>query len=38
MILAKCIGHIVATQKEPSHEGKKILLLQPLTIRRAAHR
>lgn len=32
MILARVIGQIVATQKEPSHEGKKILLLQPLTI------
>lgn len=32
MILAKVIGQIIATQKEPSHEGKKILLVQPLTI------
>ena len=32
MILAKVIGQIVATQKEPSHEGKKLLLVQPLTI------
>ena len=32
MILAKVIGNIVATQKEPSHEGKKILLVQPLSI------
>jgi ethanolamine utilization protein EutN len=32
MILGKVIGQIVATQKEPSHEGKKILLVQPLTI------
>ena len=32
MILARVIGQIVATQKEPSHQGKKILLLQPLTI------
>ena len=32
MILARVIGQIVATQKEPSHEGKKILLVQPLTI------
>lgn len=32
MILAKVIGHVVATQKEPSHEGKKILLVQPLSI------
>jgi ethanolamine utilization protein EutN len=32
MILAKVIGQIVATQKEPSHAGQKILLVQPLTI------
>jgi ethanolamine utilization protein EutN len=32
MILARVIGQIVATQKDPSHEGKKILLVQPLTM------
>ena len=32
MILAKVIGNVVATQKESSHEGKKILLVQPLSI------
>jgi len=32
VILARVIGHIVASQKESSHEGKKILLVQPLTI------
>ena len=32
MILARVVGHIVATQKQASHEGKKILLLQPLTL------
>ena len=32
MILAKVIGQIVATQKDSSHEGQKILLVQPLTI------
>jgi ethanolamine utilization protein EutN len=32
MILAKVIGQVIATQKEPSHEGQKILLVQPLTI------
>jgi ethanolamine utilization protein EutN len=32
MILARVIGHVVATQKEASHEGKKILLLQPLSL------
>ena len=32
MILARIIGQVIATQKEPSHEGQKILLVQPLTI------
>jgi ethanolamine utilization protein EutN len=32
MILAKVIGQVIATQKEPSHEGKKILLVQALTL------
>ena len=32
MILAKVIGQVIATQKEPSHEGQKILLVQPLTL------
>lgn len=32
MILARVIGQIVATQKEASHVGKKILLVQPLTL------
>ena len=32
MILARVIGQIIATQKEPSHEGKKILLVQALTL------
>ena len=31
MILARVVGHVVATQKQSSHEGKKILLIQPLT-------
>ena len=33
MILAKVIGQVIATQKEPSHEGKKILLVQGLTLK-----
>ena len=33
MILARVIGQVIATQKEPSHEGKKILLIQPLNLR-----
>ena len=32
MILARVVGHIVATQKQASHEGKKILILQPITL------
>ena len=32
MIIAKVIGNIVATQKQQSHEGKKILLIQPLDL------
>src|SRR5688572_27803394 len=32
MILARVIGQVIATQKEPSHEGKKILLVQPLNL------
>ena len=29
MIIARVIGNVVATQKQQSHEGKKILLIQP---------
>jgi ethanolamine utilization protein EutN len=32
VIIAKVIGNIVATQKQQSHEGKKILLIQPLDL------
>jgi ethanolamine utilization protein EutN len=32
MILAKVIGQVIATQKDPSHEGQKILLVQALTL------
>jgi len=32
MILARVIGQVIATQKEPSHEGKKILLVQALNL------
>ena len=31
MIIARVVGEVVATQKHPSHEGRKILLIQPLT-------
>ena len=33
MILAKVIGQVIATQKDSSHEGKKILLVQGLSLR-----
>ena len=29
MILARVVGHVVATQKNPSHEGGKLLRVQP---------
>jgi ethanolamine utilization protein EutN len=32
VIIAKVVGNIVATQKQQSHEGKKILLIQPLDL------
>jgi ethanolamine utilization protein EutN len=32
VIIARVIGNIVATQKQQSHEGKKILFLQPLDL------
>jgi ethanolamine utilization protein EutN len=32
MILAKVIGQVIATQKDSSHEGQKILLVQPLNV------
>ena len=32
MIIARVIGNVVATQKQQSHEGKKILLIQPLDL------
>jgi len=32
LIIARVVGNIVATQKQQSHEGKKILLIQPLDL------
>jgi len=32
MIIAQVVGNVIATQKQQSHEGKKILLLQPLDL------
>lgn len=32
MLIGRVIGDIVATQKAPSHEGRKILMVQPLNL------
>lgn len=32
MLIGRVIGEVVATQKHPSHEGRKILLVQPLNL------
>mgnify|MGYP001220106908 CR=1 FL=1 len=32
MIIAKVIGNVVASQKQESHFGKKILLIQPVDL------
>jgi microcompartment protein CcmK/EutM len=32
MIIARVIGDVVATQKHASHEGRKVLLVQPLNL------
>ena len=32
MLIGKVIADIVATQKAPSHEGRKILVVQPLNL------
>jgi microcompartment protein CcmK/EutM len=32
MLIGRVIGDIVATQKTPSHEGRKILMVQPLNL------
>jgi microcompartment protein CcmK/EutM len=32
MLIARVIGDVVATQKVPSHEGRKILVVQPLQL------
>jgi len=32
MLIARVIGDVVATQKHGSHEGAKILLVQPLNL------
>jgi ethanolamine utilization protein EutN len=32
MLIARVVGELVATQKHPSHQGKKLLLVQPLNL------
>ncbi len=32
MLIGRVIGDVVATQKSPSHEGRKILVVQPLEL------
>jgi len=32
MLIGKVIGDVVATQKSPSHQGRKILVVQPLHL------
>lgn len=32
MLIGKVIGDVVATRKHPSHEGLKLLLVQPLNL------
>jgi ethanolamine utilization protein EutN len=32
MLIGRVVGELVATQKHPSHEGLKLLLVQPLNL------
>ena len=32
MLIARVVGEIVSTQKHASHEGRKVLLVQPLNL------
>jgi microcompartment protein CcmK/EutM len=32
VLIARVVGDLVATQKHPSHEGRKLLLVQPLNL------
>jgi ethanolamine utilization protein EutN len=32
MLIARVVGELTATQKHPSHEGLKLLLVQPLNL------
>jgi len=33
MLIARVIGELVATRKHQSHEGRKVLLVQPLSLK-----
>ncbi len=32
MLVGRVVGDVVATQKSPSHEGRKILMVQPINL------
>lgn len=32
MLISRVIGEVVATQKDSSHEGRKVLMVQPLNL------
>ncbi|MBZ5537178.1 MAG: EutN/CcmL family microcompartment protein [Acidobacteriia bacterium] len=32
MIVGRVVGDVIATQKSPSHEGRKVLMVQPLNL------
>jgi len=32
MLIGRIVGDVVATQKDPSHQGRKILVVQPLEL------
>jgi microcompartment protein CcmK/EutM len=32
MLIARVVGDVTATQKHPTHEGRKLLLVQPLEL------
>jgi ethanolamine utilization protein EutN len=32
MLIARVVGEVVATRKHPSHEGRAVLLVQPLNL------
>jgi ethanolamine utilization protein EutN len=32
MLIARVVGELVSTEKHPSHQGRKLLLVQPLNL------